>query len=395
MREMDFTEGNVSNRWMGVKSIWREMHFETKRYIRRYLESSLRLDLDSRLGCGRYERAGSRKGYRNGSYTRDFLTSYGWIEGLEIPRARDIAYQPRLLERYKRRQKCVDKVLLEAFLLGHSTRQTRRMFSSLFGGEISAQTISNIARELDSSVHEFRSRRFDSSRYTCVYLDGLWITLSKPVKTKKVVLVALGLRPDGTKELLNFQLASSESESWWWGFVSDLKDRGLRGNQIDVIVTDGCAGLIKAVTALYPRVRRQLCTFHKANDLGAHLRDRRHRNQIIRHALSVFEADTNTEVRKNLRAFSERWKPLEPKAVRNFIAGFDYCLTFLDFPDTIRSAIKTNNPIERYLQEIRRRIIPMRSFNNVKSAERIIYGIIAVTLKQYCDMPIHQSTQYA
>ena len=269
------------------------------------------------------------------------------------------------------------------------------MFSSLFGGEISAQTISNIARELDSSVHEFRSRRFDSSRYTCVYLDGLWITLSKPVKTKKVVLVALGLRPDGTKELLNFQLASSESESWWWGFVSDLKDRGLRGNQIDVIVTDGCAGLIKAVTALYPRVRRQLCTFHKANDLGAHLRDRRHRNQIIRHALSVFEADTNTEVRKNLRAFSERWKPLEPKAVRNFIAGFDYCLTFLDFPDTIRSAIKTNNPIERYLQEIRRRIIPMRSFNNVKSAERIIYGIIAVTLKQYCDMPIHQSTQYA
>ena len=107
MREMDFTEGNVSNRWMGVKSIWREMHFETKRYIRRYLESSLRLDLDSRLGCGRYERAGSRKGYRNGSYTRDFLTSYGWIEGLEIPRARDIAYQPRLLERYKRRQKWV------------------------------------------------------------------------------------------------------------------------------------------------------------------------------------------------------------------------------------------------------------------------------------------------
>lgn len=395
MREMDFTEGNVSNRWMGVKGIWREMHFETRRYIKRYIESSLKVDLDFRLGCDRYERSERRRSYRNGSYARDLLTSYGWIEGLEVPRARDSAYQPCLLERYRRRQRCVDKVLLEAFLLGHSTRQTRRMFSTLFEGEISAQTISNIVRELESSVEEFRCRRFDSSMYRCVYLDGLWITLSKPVKTKKVVLVALGLRHDGKKELLSFQLASSESESWWWGFVSDLKDRGLKGSQIDLIVTDGCAGLIKAVTALYPRVRRQLCTFHKANDLGAHLRDRRHRNQIIRHALSVFEADTHTEVRKNLRAFSERWKASEPKAVRDFIAGFDYCLTFLDFPETIRSAIKTNNPIERYLQEIRRRIIPMRSFNNAKSAERIIYGIIAVTINQHADMPMPISTQKA
>ena len=393
MREMDFTERNVANRWMGVKSIWRDMHFEAKRYIKRYLESSLQIDLDWRLGCGRYERSESRKGYRNGSYTRDLLTTYGWIEGLDIPRARESCCQPRLLERYKRRQRCIDKVLLEAFLLGHSTRQTRRLFSSLFGGEISTQTISNIVKELDSSVMEYRRRRFDSSQYTCLYLDGLWITISKPVKTKKVVLVALGLRPDGTRDILSFQLASSESESWWWGFVSDLKDRGLRGDQIDVIVTDGASGLIKAVTALYPRVRRQLCTFHKANDLGAHLRDRSHRNQIIRHALSVFEADTHTGVRKKLRAFIDRWKPTEPKAVRNFIKGFDYCMTFLEFHQSIRSAIKTNNPIERYIQEIRRRIIPMRSFNNVKSAERIIYGIITVTLNKYCDMPEYLSTQ--
>jgi transposase-like protein len=217
--------------------------------------------------------------------------------------------------------------------------------------------------------------------------------LNKPVKTKKVLLVALGVRMDGSKELLSFQLASSESESWWWGFLGDLKERGLKGENLEVMVSDGAGGLLKAFRALYPRVTQQLCTFHKVSDLDLHLLNRAHRSKIISDALYIFEGETATEVRGRLRVFCQKWWSKEPKAVRNFVRGFEYCLTYLEYPEPLRTMLKTNNPIERYLQELRRRIIPMRVFNNSKSAERIIYGLIAYVLNQKQDVPENEFTQ--
>jgi transposase-like protein len=299
-----------------------------------------------------------------------------------------------LLERYRRRQRVLDRVLLEGFLLGHSTRKSVRWFKKLFGAEISAQAVSNIVKELDGEVERFHRRELGDD-YRFLYLDGLWITVTRPVKVKKVLLVALGIRLDGTKELLSFQLAGSESEACWWGFISDLKQRGLAGEKLEVIVSDGASGLVKAHRALYPRVPYQLCTLHKAMDLAGHLGDKRHRSRIIADALRVFEGETATQVRKNLKAFCDKWSIKEPRAVRNLIRGFEYCLVYLEYPDPIRTILKTNNPVERYLQELRRRIIPMRSFNNCKSADRIIYGIIAYVLNQTQDVPNHQFTQLA
>jgi transposase-like protein len=284
--------------------------------------------------------------------------------------------------------------LLEAFLLGHSTRKSIRWFKRLFGAEISAQAVSNIVKELDGEVQQYH-RRCLGEDYRFLYLDGLWITVTRPVKVKKVLLVALGIRLDGTKELLSFQLAGSESEACWWGFISDLKQRGLAGEKLEAIVSDGASGLVKAHRALYPRVPHQLCTWHKAMDLAHHLTDKRHRTRIIGDALRVFEGETATQVRNNLKNFCDKWSSRESQAVRNFIRGFEYCLTYLEYSDPIRTMLKTNNPVERYLEEIRRRIIPMRSFNNCKSAERIIYGLIAYVLNQNQGVPNHQFTQLA
>jgi putative transposase len=392
MREMDFSERNLGNRWLGVKGIWRLIEGEVKRLTKGHLERALVWEQGLRVGCGRYKRSKKRQGYRNGSYVRDLLTRYGWIEGLVVPRVREGGIESEVLERYRRRQRQVDRVLLEAFLLGHSTRKVRRLFRRLFGDSVSAQTVSNIIRELDQGVKQFHRRPLEDV-YRFLYLDGLWITLNKPVCVKKVLLVALGVRMDGSKELLSFQLASSESESWWWGFLSDLKSRGLKGENLEVMVSDGASGLIKAFCALFPRVDRQLCTFHKVSDLGLHLVNKNHCNQIISDALYIFEAETATEARGRLRVFCYRWSSKEPKAVRNFLKGFEYCLTYLDYPEPIRTMLKTNNPIERYLQELRRRIIPMRAFNNSRSVERIIYGVIAYVLNQKQDMPQKEFTQ--
>jgi putative transposase len=398
MRELDFSESNLGNRWLRVKGIWGQIQGEVRRHIKFRLEKALVLEQNVRIGCNRYKRSEDRCGYRNGSYVRDLLTSYGWVEGLMVPRLRQGGFNSEVLERYRRRQRQVDLVLLEAFLLGHSTRKTRRLFRRLFGDDLSPQAVSNIVKELDSEVEHFHRRPLIGD-YQFLYLDGLWLTLSKPLKVKKVLLVALGVRPDGKRELLSFQLAPSESESCWWGFLSDLKHRGIRGDNLEVIVSDGAPGLVRSLRALYPRVSHQLCTFHKAMDLGIHLANKSHRNRIIADALSIFESTTQTEARKRLRFFINKWDKSEPKAVRLFVKGFEYCLVYLEYPDPIRSMLKTNNPLERYLEEVRRRIIPMRSFNNAKSVERITYGIIAYVLNEKSyrsigeDMPYCQFTQ--
>jgi putative transposase len=391
-REMDFSERNLRGRWFEVKEIWKMVEGEVKGVVRGHLERALVLEQKVRVGCGRYKRSGKRKGYRNGSYVRDLLTTYGWIVGLVVPRLRKGKFESLVLERYKRRQRQVDLVLLEAFLLGHSTRKAVRWFKRLFGGGISAQTVSNVVKELNQQVQQFH-RRWLGDDYQYLFLDGLWVTLGKPVKAKKVVLVALGVRRDETKELLSFQLATSESESWWWGFLSDLKQRGLVGNNLKVMVSDEAKGLVRAIQALYPRASHQLCTFHKANDTGDHLLDKKHRRSIFSDALFVFEGQTKMEVTQRLKVFCERWSARETNAVRNFLRGFESCLVYLEYPDPIRTMLKTNNLIERQLEELRRRIIPMRSFNNSSSIERIIYGLIAYVINQPQDMPQIEFTQ--
>jgi putative transposase len=392
MREMDFSERNVVNRWLGVKSIWSAIQGETKRHVKGRLERAMSVEVSEQVGCKRYERSMGRCGYRNGVYARDLLTSYGWIEGLRVPRVRQGGLRSTVVERYRRRSRQVDGVLLEAFLLGHATRKAARLFRRIFGTTISAQAVSNIVHELDDEVALFHGRWLRGN-YRAVYLDGVWVTLSKPVKMKKAVLVALGVKADGTRELLSFQVAPSESEACWWGFVSDLKQRGLGG--MEVIVSDGAAGLVAAIRALYPRAAHQVCAFHKAMGLADHLAETRHRNQIMTDALQVFEAAGEAGARERLHRFADRWSTSEPKAVRNFLKDIDTCLVYQRYDEPWRTSLKTNNPVERYLEEIRRRIIPMRSFNNCKSAERIIYGIIAYVLNNPADMPKPIFTQSA
>jgi len=394
MRELDFSDGNLRNRWLGVNHIWAAIQGEVLGVVKREVELILRAEVTAQVGCERYERNGERTGYRNGSYARDLLTTYGWISSLRVPRVRTGRVSFSLLARYRRRQRLVDQVLLETFLLGCATRKTRRVCRRVFGAEISPQAISNLVAQLDDEVAAFH-RRLVTGAWRVVYLDGLWLTFRTPVKVKKVLLVALGVDENSNTKLLGFQLAASESEACWWGFLADLKARGLSGSSLEVMVSDGGAGLVKAVTALFPRVKHQRCTFHKAMDVGTHLTHRCHRSRIIADALHVFAGATQREVGERIRAFADRWSISEPRAVRNFLKGIDDCLIYLEYPDPWRTKLKTNNPLERYLEELRRRTIPMRAFANRKSAERIIYGIIAYVLNSDADMPETQFTQRA
>jgi transposase-like protein len=237
-----------------------------------------------------------------------------------------------------------------------------------------------VVKVLQGEVSAFHRRSLPDG-YRFIYLDGLWLKVTSPVKARRVLLVAYGVKHGGNRELIDFMLATSESETCWWGFLSDLKARGLEGRPLEVIIHDGSGGLVKALKGLYPRVQTQLCIFHKLSNISQNLIDRKPRSQILKDAAAIYQAETEKELREELKYFRSRWRAKEPKAVTSFLRGFEETLTYLEYAEPLRSSIKTNNPLERYLEELQRRIKPFRKFASVGSVDRIVYGLVAYVLE--------------
>src|SRR5882762_6143478 len=249
------------------ESFWGDLYGQTRQAWQQFFELQSERQRDRYSGWGRYERRqGRRRVYRNGYYERDFVTRFGTIR-LRIARTREKSFLPCGLKRFQRRAEEVSLLIREAFLRGISTRQVGRVVATLTGEVVSAQTVSKLTRELDEAVRQFHQARL-SDEYAYLFLDGVSLRVRRPAGRKRVqMLVAYGVRRDGTRHLLAFLRSQGESQADWEGLLQDLYRRGLEGKQLGLIVTDGCPGLAAAIATVYPRVRHQRCWMHKMRNI--------------------------------------------------------------------------------------------------------------------------------
>jgi len=216
----------------------------------------------------RYERSEGRKEYRNGHRTRSLMTTWGLIEDIRVPRGKGKGLQPKTFERYKGVHKRVDEGVLKMFLMGVSTRKVGDVLKGLLGYTLSASYLSRVAKKLDEEVSRFFDRSLDD-RFKYLFLEGVSINLSEVSRSvRKVVLVAYGLRWDGSRELIDFRVCNSEGSGSWSSFLGNLKVRGLRGPKFKLIISDGCPGLWRAAEEVYPLVAHQLCWVHKLRNVA-------------------------------------------------------------------------------------------------------------------------------
>lgn len=208
---------------------------------------------DRHLGVRDYERSPERTDARNSFYTRDFVTRLGTLR-VRVARTRQQAFLPPGWARLERRAPEVLLLIREAFLRGLSTRAVGRVVALITEEAVSAQTVSRLTRDLDRAVTPFHQASLtDDWRY--LFLDGVSLRVRRPGGRKRVqLLVAYGVRADGTRQLLAFTRSTGESQAAWEGLLQDLYRRGLEGRQVQLIVTDGCAGLAAALQTIYPRV---------------------------------------------------------------------------------------------------------------------------------------------
>lgn len=348
--------------------------------VREMILTLAEAELSEVLAVLPYERKGERRGYRNGKRERWVSTGLG-ATVIELPRARlgqgeqEKEWQSRLIERYQRRARSVDSALLGCYLSGANGRRIRGALSPLLrGAPLSKSAVSRIVGRLQALFTDWRKRSLKEEAVVFVYLDA--IALRVRIANKVVsapVLVALGVKADGQKVVLDLELLQSESSECWGGFVEGLVGRGLK--RPCLVIIDGNKGLRAAVDKNWPGTQVQRCTVHKLRNLERH---------VPRHALEevksdyhrIIQAESLEQARKAYREFVLKWKKSAPKVVVSLEEAGEELLTFYGFPNSQWKSLRTTNAIERLNGEFRRRVKTQGSLPSAQSAELLLFGLI-------------------
>jgi putative transposase len=239
---------------------------------------------------------------------------------------------------------------------------------------VSAQTVSQLTCVLDAQLPAFREAPV-GDEWAYLILDGVWLKVRRAWGPQRVLLlVAYGMRPNGERQLLAFLRARGESQAAWEGLLENLFRRGLRGNALQLIITDGCAGLAAALQTVYPGVLHQRCWVHKMRNLCEAVR-RRDRDRVKQDAQKIYQAAGLAEARQAFRCFQRPWQSVYPRLVKSLGKDLPELLNFFNFPKHLWKKLRTTNAIVRCFVEVRRRTRPMVVFTNVASVDRIIYAI--------------------
>ena len=278
---------------------------------------------------------------RNGCYRRGLLTELGAIE-LAVPRTRRFSAL-RVVHAYARRVRDVDRMILACFVLGLSTRKVARALLPILGQPVSPGTVSQIAKQLDAAVAAFHQRPLQD-QYRVLVLDG--VVLKRKTGTgalARPVLVALGLRPDGKKEVIDFRLATAESAAQWEQFLGDLIRRGLTGERLEMLCVDGGSGLLAALPTAFPELPVQRCWAHKIRNILNKVR-KADQAAVKADLHRIMNASTLPAAWSAARAFADRWESVSPNAVACLRADLDDLLTCLRYPTLAeRKAVRTTD----------------------------------------------------
>ncbi len=385
---VNFSSATLPKQWQYVKRNLRDMGMlnqseaddiesKARLVVEGFFQRSINGEFKEQIKAGEYERSEERADIRSGTYPRLFTTTFGKAK-LLIPKVRkkNQEYVYKLFVKYQRRQQKFDDMVVLSLLLGFSTRKQQRFFQAFIGDSVSHQTASALMQSLSDDLRQYQSQPIED-KYRFIFIDGLWVHIKEVDIKKRPILFALGITKDGKQEIIAFKLAKGETEEEYTSFLNDLYRRGLKGKALELIIQDGSEAITAAVNMVYPYTPRQRCYTHKLRNLMQNIRYKfKHRGKLMRQASNIYKATSRQEAIKRFRLFVNQWKNLEPRAVKCFQDEFYNTLNFYDFPKEIRSAISTTNHLERFLEEIRRRIKIQGYFKNERSLNLWIFGLI-------------------
>jgi len=329
------------------------------------LNALLDAEADQLCNAGRYERTEARRDTRAGSYERKLHTKAGEVK-LKVPKLRRQTFETAIIERYRRREASVEEALIEMYLAGVSVRRVEDITEALWGTKVSPSTISDLNKKVYTHIEAWRNRPIEGE-YPYVYLDGIVLKRSWAGEVRNVsVLVAIGVGADGFRKVLGIAEGHKEDRSGWSGFLKHLKDRGLQG--VRLIISDACMGLVESVAEYYPEAQWQRCTVHFYRNVFSVVPSK-HMRTVSDMLKAIHACEDRPAAQAKAEAVIEKLTIMRLKeAAAKVREAIDETLTFYGFPAQHWRRIRTNNPLERLMREIRRRTRVVGAFPDGKSA---------------------------
>ena len=339
-------------------------------HLEKAVNTLLKTELTAFLDYEKYDRIGFNTGNsRNGSYDRTVKTEYGELH-LQIPRDRNGEFKQQTVPAYRRTNDTLEETVIHLFRKGITMSEIADLIEKMYGHHYTPQTMSNMTKSFTEEVTSFKERELHD-RYAAIYMDATYIPLKRKTVAKEAIHIAVGIRPDGSKEVLSYAIAPTESITIWEEILLDLQERGLKN--VLLFITDGLKGMVGAISRFYPKARFQHCCVHVFRNI-VHKVCVKDRKEICDDFKAVYQASSKEEANTFLGSMIEKWQKTYPKVTQSLIKNQDL-LTFYEFPPGIRRSIYSTNLIESFNKQIKKYSRRKDQFQNEESLERFLVSI--------------------
>lgn len=343
-----------------------------KKLFQETLNAFILAESDEQLGASRYERSDCRTDSRNGFRDRILKTRIGEIE-LHVPRHRNQPFHTMVFDNYSRSEQSLILAMAEMVVNGVATRKVTKVMETLCDTSFSKSTVSGACKTLDKSVNEFKNRKLDTS-YPFVLLDATYFKVRENHRIiSKAMMVAIGTRYDGHREILGFGIYKNESKETWNEFLKSLKNRGL--NEIKMFISDAHDGILHGICEHYPESPWQRCQTHFSRNI-LEKTPTKYQKGLAAELTEMYNCRTIEKAREKRDSIINDYSDIAEKAMECLDNGFDSVMTVMTLPENYRRYYRTSNHIERLNRELKRRSKAIGVFPNVDSLNRLIGSVI-------------------
>ena len=334
------------------------------------MERALGAELTGHLGYEAGDSSGDGSGNsRNGFGKKRVITDSSQVE-IEVPRDRAGSFEPQLIRKRQTRLPGFDEKVISMYARGMTVREIRGHLEELYGIGVSPDLISRVTAEVIDEVREWQSRPLDPL-YMVVFFDALRVKIrDEGVVRNKAVYLALGVRTDGTKEVLGLWIEQNEGAKFWLLVMNELKNRGV--DDILIAVVDGLKGFPETINTAFPKTTVQTCIVHLLRHSLSFV-GYKERKQVAKALKAIYQAPTAKAAEEGLSEFESNWDDRYPAISRSWRRNWEHVIPFFDFPPDIRRVIYTTNAIESLHSSIRKVIKNRGHFPNDEAATKLIY----------------------
>ena len=356
-----------------------------RKEIQTAVNQLLEAELTAFFGYDPYAKSGWNSGNsRNGIYYRKVDTQFGQIE-IQVPRDRNGEFHQHTLPDYKQHSDVLESMIIKLYAKGVTTREIADLIEKMYGSHYSPAQVSNISKQMIPKVEAYHKRKL-SDRFFCVYLDATYLPLCRETFEHEAVYIAIGIRPNGHKEVIDYCIAPSENVEVWTEMLQNMRSRGLK--QVELFLSDGVVGMKTALAKTYPKAHFQRCLVHVMRNICNKVRVD-DRETIMNDFKQIHRQPNKTAAVQTLHAFYDKWNKAYNHVIRNLKDIEPDLLVFYNYPKQIRPSIYSTNMIESFNNVVKRKAKPKAEFPSEQSLDTFI-GIQAISYNDRYFNRIHK-----